>query len=61
MTKSILDKCLRVEISALARNVWEKRVVNTLDRKTIQTQWYFNKKGASHQYLLETLQKGQIE
>ena len=60
-TKSILDKCLRVQISAL-REMCEK---NELSMHWIEKQYQLNdvlaKKGASHQSYLETLQKGQVK
>ena len=60
-TKSILDKCLRAQISAL-REMCDK---NELSIHWIEKQYQVSdvlaKKGASHECYLETLQKGQVK
>ena len=60
-TKSILHERLRVEMSTL----WEMCEKTELSIHWIEKQYQLSdvltKKGASHQSLIETLQKGKIE
>ena len=60
-TKSILDKCLRAQISALQEMCEKNELLIHWIEKQYQLSDVLAKKGASHQCYLETLQKWQVK